>query len=178
MFGPPPQRPADRAKRIGCRILVFLLLLLPASAQARSGRAEERSPAAGAAVAVAAPRHGPTDPHELEAFLDPLFAQAMADAHVPGAVFLVVKDGQVFFSKGYGYADLTTRTPVGAGPTRVGWGLSGQVVGGGGPGGRGVRKGLPEPVLDATGPGLPTRETGPGRRGCARGLGQSRWRDA
>lgn len=55
---------------------------------------------------------GPTDPQELEAFMDGVLASEMAANHVPGAVVVVVQDGAVLFSKGYGYADLETRTPV------------------------------------------------------------------
>lgn len=55
---------------------------------------------------------GPTDPGELEAFLDPIFASQMEQRHVPGAVFVLVKDGAIFFSKGYGSADLEKQTPV------------------------------------------------------------------
>ena len=55
---------------------------------------------------------GPTDPVELEAFMDGLMASQMATNHIPGAVVMIVKDGEVLLSKGYGYADLETRTPV------------------------------------------------------------------
>src|SRR5574339_187316 len=41
-----------------------------------------------------------------------LLAAQMTEKHVPGAVVVVVKDGRVFFSKGYGYADLEARAPV------------------------------------------------------------------
>jgi CubicO group peptidase (beta-lactamase class C family) len=43
---------------------------------------------------------------ELEAFLDAYFAQQMSALHVPGATFVVVKDGEILLAKGYGYADL------------------------------------------------------------------------
>jgi CubicO group peptidase (beta-lactamase class C family) len=36
----------------------------------------------------------------------------MADHHIPGAVFVMVKDGQVFFTKGYVTANLDKQTPV------------------------------------------------------------------
>jgi len=63
--------------------------------------------------AFAAPRlAGPTDPAELGAFMDDLMAAQMDTNHIPGAVVVVVKDGQVFFAKGYGYADLEARIPV------------------------------------------------------------------
>jgi len=54
---------------------------------------------------------GPTDPGEFEAFLDAYLAEQMKVHHIPGVVFTMVKDGQVFFSKGYGYADLEAQTP-------------------------------------------------------------------
>jgi len=55
---------------------------------------------------------GLTDPQELEAFLDDFFAKEMAKEHVPGAAVALVKDGKIFFSKGYGYADLEKKIPV------------------------------------------------------------------
>ena len=36
----------------------------------------------------------------------------MEKHHIPGVVFTMVKDGEVFFSKGYGYADLKNQTPM------------------------------------------------------------------
>jgi CubicO group peptidase (beta-lactamase class C family) len=55
---------------------------------------------------------GPTDPAELEAFLDDLFAQEMEEHHIAGAAVSVVKDGKLFLAKGYGYADLEEGIPV------------------------------------------------------------------
>ncbi|MEW5828310.1 MAG: serine hydrolase [Chloroflexota bacterium] len=52
------------------------------------------------------------DPVEMGAFMDGLMAAEMAENHIPGAVVVVVKDGEVLFSKGYGYADLESRAPV------------------------------------------------------------------
>jgi CubicO group peptidase (beta-lactamase class C family) len=49
---------------------------------------------------------GPTDPAELEAFLDDLIQAQMEDLYVPGVTVSVVKDGALFFSKGYGYTDV------------------------------------------------------------------------
>jgi CubicO group peptidase (beta-lactamase class C family) len=53
-----------------------------------------------------------TDAKELEAFFDPIFAEQMEKLHIPGAAITVVKDGKIFFTKGYGYADLEKKTPV------------------------------------------------------------------
>jgi len=55
---------------------------------------------------------GPIDPAEMETFLDELFAKQMEEYHVAGAAISVVKDGKLFFTKGYGYADLDKRIPV------------------------------------------------------------------
>jgi CubicO group peptidase (beta-lactamase class C family) len=55
---------------------------------------------------------GPTDPAELEVFLDDLMAEDMEEHHIAGAVVAVVKDGELFFNKGYGSADLENGMPV------------------------------------------------------------------
>ncbi len=55
---------------------------------------------------------GPTDRAELEAFLDELMAKDMQERHIAGAAIAVVKDSQLFFTKGYGYADLENQIPV------------------------------------------------------------------
>lgn len=54
----------------------------------------------------------PDDPNQMAAFLDGVMQTSMTANHVPGAVVVVVKDGEVFFAKGYGYADLESRIPV------------------------------------------------------------------
>ena len=55
---------------------------------------------------------GPDDSAEMQAFMDRFFEQKMAELHIPGAAVVVVREGQVFFSKGYGYADLARQIPV------------------------------------------------------------------
>jgi CubicO group peptidase (beta-lactamase class C family) len=69
------------------------------------------------------PQSGPTDPWELEAFLDEYFTEQMSTLHIPGIAFVLVKDGEVFFAKGYGYADLENRVPYEPGET-VFWAAS------------------------------------------------------
>jgi CubicO group peptidase (beta-lactamase class C family) len=64
------------------------------------------------APAAPSQQPGPTDPAELEAFLDDLFGKEMAEYHIAGAAVAVVKDGKLFFAKGYGYADLEEGVPV------------------------------------------------------------------
>src|ERR671927_512128 len=51
-------------------------------------------------------QQGPTDPAELEAFLDEQFGKEMEENHIAGAAVSVVKDGELSFAKGYGYDDL------------------------------------------------------------------------
>ncbi|MFA5222023.1 MAG: serine hydrolase domain-containing protein [Methanoregula sp.] len=58
------------------------------------------------------PPNGPSDPAEVEAFLDEILPAAIARYNVPGATVVVVKDGRVVVAKGYGYRDLANRTPV------------------------------------------------------------------
>ena len=55
---------------------------------------------------------GPTDPAELETFLDAFFAEQMETLHIPGAVVVFVKDGEVFLAKEYGLADVENGTSV------------------------------------------------------------------
>lgn len=75
-------------------ILLCLLLLLPLPVHA-------------------APNDGgPLDPGELEALVDPVFQRHLADLHIPGAVFVVVRDGKVLFQKGYGVANVERQTPA------------------------------------------------------------------
>lgn len=58
------------------------------------------------------PGRGPTDPTELEVFLDSFFSEKMEEMNIPGVAFVMVKDGDIFLIKGYGYADLEMQIPV------------------------------------------------------------------
>jgi CubicO group peptidase (beta-lactamase class C family) len=85
--------------------LVFLVTtwLLVASA-------EEASPAQDEAMALEP--SGLNDPAELEAFIDGMMAAHMPSRNIPAATIAVVKDGELFFAKGYGYADREEKIPV------------------------------------------------------------------
>jgi CubicO group peptidase (beta-lactamase class C family) len=48
---------------------------------------------------------GLSDPHELETFLDRVISGQLADDHIAGATVAVVKNGRLFFAKGYGDSD-------------------------------------------------------------------------
>ena len=55
---------------------------------------------------------GPDDGQEVEAFFDDLIGEQLSEEHVAGATVAVVKDGQLVFAKGYGYADWEEGKPV------------------------------------------------------------------
>ncbi len=89
-------------------ILIFLILFLSVSPTWA-----EDMPAEPAQFLPSIPfQQGPTDPEELEVFLDGVISSQLNAYHIPGATVAVVKDGKLFFTKGYGYADLEKRKPV------------------------------------------------------------------
>ena len=55
---------------------------------------------------------GLNDPQEFAAFIDQFFNEEMSKAHVPGAAISVVKNGELFLAKGYGYANVEAQIPV------------------------------------------------------------------
>ncbi|AJS58238.1 serine hydrolase [Paenibacillus sp. IHBB 10380] len=55
---------------------------------------------------------GPINSKEIQAFIDPVFAEKMKKYNVNGSNFVVVKDGKVLVNKGYGYADKEKKTLV------------------------------------------------------------------
>jgi hypothetical protein len=64
-------------------------------------------------AAVAQPSPPPAlTKSDFETFLDGLIPSQLQNRDIAGAVVSVVKDGQVLFAKGYGYADFTAKKPV------------------------------------------------------------------
>jgi len=49
---------------------------------------------------------------DLDAFFGGLMPVQIGREDIAGAVIVVVRDGKIFFAKGYGYADVEKRTPV------------------------------------------------------------------
>ena len=62
-----------------------------------------------AAVTASAPSLNKAD---VEAWLDGFVPNAIASGDIAGAVVVIVKDGQILASKGYGYSDVATKKPV------------------------------------------------------------------
>src|SRR5215218_6431547 len=95
---------------ISMPIVLALVIVLSTSGSAMG---QENSAAPGKNVSTAASRQeGPTDRAEMEAFLDEELGKEMEKHHIAGAAVSVVKDGKLFFAKGYGSADLENKTPV------------------------------------------------------------------
>src|SRR5215471_12973251 len=68
-------------------------------------------------VPAAQPKPSPAPAPELtkadfETFLDALIPSQLQNRNIAGAVVSVVKDGNVLFQKGYGYADVEAKRPV------------------------------------------------------------------
>src|SRR5215468_8579702 len=66
-------------------------------------------------VPAAAPQSSPRPEltkADFETFLDALIPSQLRNRNIAGAVVSVVKDGQVLFQKGYGYADVEEKKPV------------------------------------------------------------------
>jgi CubicO group peptidase (beta-lactamase class C family) len=100
-------------KKSGALPVTILLTLVMLLSTVGSAMAQENWVAPGGNVPTAPLQAlGPTDPAELEAFLDELLGKQMEEYHIAGAAVSVVKDGKLFFAKGYGYADLENGIPV------------------------------------------------------------------
>jgi CubicO group peptidase (beta-lactamase class C family) len=93
--------------------MTIVLTLVMLSSLVGSARAQENRVAPGRDV-LAAPSQGQgvTDSAELGTFLDELLGRQMEEYHIAGAVVSVVKDGELLFAKGYGYANLENSIPV------------------------------------------------------------------
>jgi len=92
-------------------LMMMFLLLLSLVAGQPAPAAEEKKDAPGDEVNPEAPLDKMTAA-DVEAFLDGIVPQQLALDDIAGATVVVVKNGQVLFSKGYGYADVEKKKPV------------------------------------------------------------------
>src|SRR5262245_16687473 len=95
-----------------------ILALLSFAAVSAAGASLDYHAIAAAAPGPLAPI-GPTTPEEMEAFMDGFMAAQLhgmaaqlRGGPVAGAVVVVVKDGAVFFTKGYGYEDVEKQVAI------------------------------------------------------------------
>jgi CubicO group peptidase (beta-lactamase class C family) len=104
---------AAAAKR-AFRFLTFAGLLgagaMAAGAQAR--KPEKSWPAPKIAAPAPPPQAHAMTPADVEAFLDGLVPMQLQREDIAGAVVVIVKDGSVLFSKGYGFSDVKGGVPV------------------------------------------------------------------
>ena len=114
----------------GAALLMTFLLLTAGTAGARTNATPPNrlaprtppaapSPAAPSTASSAAPaapaasdgRHDLT-PMDVSAFLDGIVPYSIHRGNIAGATVAVVAGGRIIFAKGYGYADVKSRTPV------------------------------------------------------------------
>jgi CubicO group peptidase (beta-lactamase class C family) len=69
-------------------------------------------PASGLTASATHNLQGPTDPAEIESYLNQLFGQQMDEFHLAGITAVLVKRGDVLYQKGLGYSDLENQIPV------------------------------------------------------------------
>ena len=92
-------------------LIVLTLVILLSTSGSATGQEDRAAPGKNAPTAPSQ-QQGPTDPAELETFLDEELGKEMQKHHIAGAAVSVVKDGKLFFAKGYGDADLENGIPV------------------------------------------------------------------
>ena len=108
---------------------VALFLTMGAATAAPAGQVPIRKPASSAPVTASVPavagtaapaattsQGATTAPamtaQDVQTFFDGLVPYAMHRGDIAGGVVVVVKDGQILFAKGYGYANVAKRKPV------------------------------------------------------------------
>ncbi|HEX5840758.1 MAG TPA: serine hydrolase [Anaerolineales bacterium] len=87
-------------------LVILVSIAGPATAQKNSAAVDRN------VHTVPSQGQGPSEPAELEAFLDDYFGSKMEEYHIAGAAVSIVKDGKLLFAKGYGYADIDKGIPV------------------------------------------------------------------
>ena len=100
-----------RALRLSA-IVAALATLFASTIDAAAQLPQSTESAVAPSTVAPAERRGVHDRAELEAFIDGIMAGQLRRQNVAGATVSVVKDGALFFAKGYGYADVETRKPV------------------------------------------------------------------
>ncbi len=104
----------------GRRLLTCAGLLLLVFSLCLGTLAQAPTPATPAKKATTEAATVPTQPAgtpemtaaDVSAFLDGIMPEQLAREDIAGAVVLVIKDGKVLFTKGYGYADVAKKIPV------------------------------------------------------------------
>ncbi|HSE48691.1 MAG TPA: serine hydrolase [Terriglobales bacterium] len=93
------------------KLCALFLLILSLGAFAQVPKETKPQKAVAPAPQPPAAAH-PLTAEDLAGFFDAAVPMQLERENIAGAVVAVVKDGQVIFEKGYGYADVKTRKPV------------------------------------------------------------------
>jgi CubicO group peptidase (beta-lactamase class C family) len=98
--------------------------ILAVAAPAAAEKVQTKLPAPQPSASAKAPSASDSGTHELsradlEAFIDGFVPYALKNADIAGLTFAVVKDGQILFEKGYGYADVKTKRAMDPGLTLI-----------------------------------------------------------
>jgi CubicO group peptidase (beta-lactamase class C family) len=105
-----------RTARFPSFVIATALVISAASAQGPAPSPLISGPSPPPAnIPVITPQPGPAPDltkADFETFLDALIPSQLRNRNIAGAVLSVVKDGQVLFQKGYGYADVEEKKPV------------------------------------------------------------------
>src|SRR5829696_279111 len=99
-----------KSMAISMPIVLALVIVLSTSGSAM-GQEKKDAPDKNVSTAPSQ-QQGPTDRAEMKVFLDKELGREMEKHHIAGAAVSVVKDGKLFFAKGYGDADLENKIPV------------------------------------------------------------------
>jgi len=94
-------------------LIIALVMLLLVTGLAPVCTAQRPSTSASSAANAT----GPQNVTELASFLNTTITEQLAADHIAGATVAVVKDGRLFYTHGYGYADVEHKTPVDANTT-------------------------------------------------------------
>jgi CubicO group peptidase (beta-lactamase class C family) len=116
-----------RQAQVGSAALTLAVLLLASSiADARAPAAQQRPLTPTPPPAIAASAEAPASPgasaaavdthtltsDDVAAFLDGIVPYAISSGDIAGATVSVVANGQIIFTKGYGFSDMKARRPV------------------------------------------------------------------
>lgn len=92
-------------------ILILLMACVSCGAASLAYAQPGPAPASQSSSPISTPAHE-LSRQDLESWLDGYLPYALERGDVAGAVVVVVKDGTVLLEKGYGYADVATKTAV------------------------------------------------------------------
>ena len=99
-------------KTIVIGIFAILAIAVAIIAQKPDAAPIQPQPEASGASPVSPPTTPALTAEDLSAFFDGIVPQQLDRENVAGATVSVVKDGKIFFAKGYGYSDVATKAPV------------------------------------------------------------------